>query len=124
MLTQNPFFVSDYGDAPARTLAVAERHQQVERARAVAQTRARCLLGQGQGQGQEMLFASASALAFIGSHWLASVPVVLFSLVPNRAHDHVVANDLEENDVARATEWNDQLTRAAVAQFRPAAGVR
>jgi hypothetical protein len=32
-----------------------------------------------------------------------SVPVVLFPLVPDRAHDHVVADDLEEDDVARAS---------------------
>ena len=42
------FFVSEHGDAPARALAVAERHQQVERARALAPTRTRCRLGQGK----------------------------------------------------------------------------
>jgi len=37
------------------------------------------------------------------------VPVVFFALVPNRAHDDHVGDDLEENDIARATEWNDQF---------------
>ncbi len=54
----------------------------------------------------------------------ASVPVVLFPLVPNRAHDHVVADDLEENDVARATERNDQFAGAAITKFGPTARER
>jgi hypothetical protein len=45
------------------------------------------------------------------------VPVVFFPLVANRTHDDVVADDLEENDVARAAEWNDQFARATIAQF-------
>jgi hypothetical protein len=49
------------------------------------------------------------------------VPVVFFPLVPNRAYDDVVADDLEENDVARATEWHDQFARSTIAQFRPTA---
>jgi hypothetical protein len=51
----------------------------------------------------------------------ASASVVLFPLVPNRAYDDVVANDLEEHDVARATEWNNQLARATIAQLCPTA---
>ncbi len=51
----------------------------------------------------------------------ASVPVVFFSLVANRAHDDVVADDLEENDVSRAAEWNDQFARPTIAQFCPTA---
>jgi hypothetical protein len=49
------------------------------------------------------------------------VPVVLFPLVPYRTDDHKVTDDLEENDVARATEWNDQLTRTTIPQRRPTA---
>ena len=61
------------------------------------------------------------AQAPAGFRRLASVPVVFFPLVANRAHDDVVADDLEENDVARAAEWNDQFARATIAQFRSAA---
>ena len=57
------------------------------------------------------------AQAPAGFRRLASVPVVFFPLVANRAHDDVVADDLEENDVARAAEWNDQFARATIAQF-------
>jgi len=49
------------------------------------------------------------------------VPVVFFPLVSNRAHNDVIANDLEQNDVARAPERNDQFARATVAQFCPTA---
>lgn len=57
------------------------------------------------------------AQAPAGFRRLASVPVVFFPLVANRTHDDVVADDLEENDVARAAEWNDQFARATIAQF-------
>jgi hypothetical protein len=57
------------------------------------------------------------AQAPAGFRRLASGPVVFFPLVANRAHDNVVADDLEENDVARAAEWNDQFARATIAQF-------
>ena len=49
------------------------------------------------------------------------VPVVFFSLVPNRAHHDFVCDDLEENDVTRSTKWNDQFARATIAQLRLAA---
>jgi hypothetical protein len=61
------------------------------------------------------------ALAPVGPRCLASVPVVLFPLVPNRAHDDCVGDDLEENDVARATERHDQFARATITQLRPTA---
>jgi hypothetical protein len=60
-------------------------------------------------------------VALVGSRCFASVPVVFFALVTNRADEDVVADDLEENDVARATEWNDQFARATIAQLRPTA---
>ena len=41
--------------------------------------------------------------------------------IRNRAHDDVVADDLEENDVACAAEGNDHFARATVAQFCPTA---
>jgi len=56
-----------------------------------------------------------------GTEMLSSVPVVFFPLVSNRAHNDVIANDLEQNDVARAPERNDQFARATVAQFCPTA---
>jgi hypothetical protein len=37
------------------------------------------------------------------------VPIVFFPLVPSCAYDDDVVEDLEENDVVRATEWNDQF---------------
>lgn len=52
---------------------------------------------------------SRAALAPAGSRRLASVPAVFFPLVPNCANDDVVADDLEEDDVARATERNNQF---------------
>lgn len=57
------------------------------------------------------------AQAPAGFRRLDSVPVVFFPLVANRAHDNVVADDLEQNDVARAAEWNDQFARSTIAQF-------
>lgn len=58
-----------------------------------------------------------------GSLRLASVPKVLFPLVPYRADDHLVVDDFEENDVARAAKWDDQFARSTVAQFCPTTGV-
>lgn len=39
----------------------------------------------------------------------------------NRADDDVVADDLEENEIARATEWNDQFARVRIARLSPTA---
>jgi hypothetical protein len=64
-----------------------------------------------------------SGLAAPSSRGMTSVPVVLFPLVPDRAHDNIFADDLEEDDVARAAEGNDQFARASIAQLRSAVGV-
>jgi hypothetical protein len=39
----------------------------------------------------------------------ASVPVVVFALVTNSTHKHVVANDLEEGNVACCAERDHKL---------------
>ena len=50
--------------------------------------------------------SAAPELSCMGSMLPASAPMVLFPLVPNRAHDDVVADSLEENDIARPSEWD------------------
>src|SRR3954464_6011725 len=52
-----------------------------------------------------------------------SVAVVLFSLVPNGTHDHIVADNFKQDNVASYAKRHDQLARTAIAQFRLTAGV-
>ena len=68
---------------------------------------ARCAVG---GEGRARRFALT-----------ASVPRVVFPLMPNRACDNVVGDDLKQDDVARATVWNGQFARAPTEQFRTTA---
>ena len=46
-----------------------------------------------------------------------SVAVVFFVLVSNSTHDDIVADNFEQDNVARAAKRHDQLTRTAIAQF-------
>ena len=48
--------------------------------------------------------------------------VVLFALVSNSTHDHVVADNFEQHNVARAAKRHDQLTRAAIYPVPPSGG--
>jgi hypothetical protein len=45
-------------------------------------------------------------------------------MVSNSTYDHVVADNFEQHNIARAAKRHDQFTRAAIPQFRLPAGER
>ena len=75
------------------------------------------LVGGDPQQVYSQLKSTAPELSCMGSMLPVSVPVVLFPLVPNRAYNDVVADDLEENDVPRHSERDDQFPGSAVTKL-------
>lgn len=99
-------------DARPRLLMLNNLSAQVKRGKALAMSSSF-----RPSAGNRSFESAAPELSCMGSLLPASVPVVLFPLVPNRAHDDVVADDLEENDVARPSEWDDQFPGSAITKL-------